>query len=100
MTERTFLTTANTEAGVRKIADWYGWQAEEDNEGQIIIYTDIPEGAPQVAQEAAAIYGWDYDSDNLGAILLYTGVYSDAKLYTGVRDDDDSESYSDNERLS
>ena len=51
--KRTFLTTANTEAKVRKIADWYGWQAEEDNDGQIIIYTDIPEGAPQVAQEAA-----------------------------------------------
>ena len=77
MTERTFLTTANTEAKVRKIADWYGWQAEEDNEGQIIIYTDIPESAPEVAQEAAAIYHWDYDSDNLGSILLYTGVYSD-----------------------
>ena len=47
MTERKFLSTAKTEADVRKIAEWYGWQAEEDNEGQIIIYTDIPEGAPQ-----------------------------------------------------
>ena len=75
--KRTFLFEANTEAKVRKIADWYGWQAEEDNEGQIIIYTDIPEGAPEVAQEAAWIYNWDYDSDNLGSILLYTGVYSD-----------------------
>lgn len=74
MTERKFLPTANTEAKVRKIANWYGWQAERDNEGQVIIYTDIPEGAPQVAQEAAAIYGWDYDSDNNGAILLFTGV--------------------------
>ena len=80
MTERKFLTAANTEADVRKIAEWYGWQAEEDNEGQIIIYTDIPEGAPEVAQEAAAIYHWDYDSDNLGAILLYTGVYSDEQI--------------------
>ena len=80
MTERKFLTTAKTEADVRKIADWYGWQTEEDNEGQLIIYTDIPEGAPQVAQEAAAIYNWDYDSDNLGAILLYTGVYSDEQI--------------------
>ena len=80
MTERTFLTTANTEADVRKIAEWYGWQAEEDNNGQLIIYTDIPEGAPEVAQEAAAIYHWDYDSDNLGAILLYTGVYSDEQI--------------------
>lgn len=78
--KRTFLTTADTAAKVRKIADWYGWQAEEDNEGQIIIYTDIPEGAPQVAQEAAAIYNWDYDSDNLGAILLYTGIYSDEQI--------------------
>ena len=75
--KRTFLFEANTEAKIRKIADWYGWQAEEDNEGQMIIYTDIPEGAPQVAQEAAAIYGWEYDSDNLGSILLYTGVYAD-----------------------
>ena len=80
MTERKFLTTANTEADVRKIADWYGWQVEEDNSGQLIIYTDIPEGAPEVAQEAAAIYHWDYDSDNLGAILLYTGVYSDEQI--------------------
>ena len=77
MTERTFLPAANNEADVQKIADWYGWQVEEDNDGQLIIYTDIPEGAPQVAQEAAAIYNWDYDSDNLGAILLFTGVYSD-----------------------
>ena len=61
MTERTFLTTANTEADVRKIADWYGWQVEEDNSGQL-------------AQEAAAIYHWDYDSDNLGAVVLFTGV--------------------------
>ena len=80
MTERKFLTTANTEADVRKIADWYGWQVEEDNDGQIIIYTDIPEGAPEVAQEAAAIYGWDYDSDNFGAILLFSGVYSDEQI--------------------
>jgi len=80
MTERKFLTTANTEADVRKIADWYGWQVEEDNSGQLIIYTDIPEGAPEVAQEAAAIYYWDYDSDNNGAILLYTGVYSDEQI--------------------
>ena len=80
MTERKFLPTANTAAKVRKIADWYGWQAEEDNEGQIIIYTDIPEGAPEVAQEAAAIYSWDYDSDNYGAILLSTGIYSDEQI--------------------
>ena len=80
MTERKFLTTANTEADVRKIADWYGWQVEEDNSGQLIIYTDIPEGAPEVAQEAAAIYGWDYDSDNFGAILLFSGVYSDEQI--------------------
>ena len=80
MTERKFLTTAKTEEDVRKIADWYGWQVEEDNSGQLIIYTDIPEGAPEVAQEAAAIYHWEYDSDNLGAILLYTGVYSDEQI--------------------
>ena len=80
MTERKFLTTAKTEEDVRKIADWYGWQVEEDNDGQLIIYTDIPEGAPEVAQEAAAIYYWDYDSDNNGAILLYTGVYSDEQI--------------------
>ena len=80
MTERKFLTTAKTEEDVRKIADWYGWQVEEDNSGQLIIYTDIPEGAPEVAQEAAAIYYWDYDSDNNGAILLYTGVYSDEQI--------------------
>jgi len=80
MTEGKFLFTANTEAKVRKIADWYGWQVEEDNNGQLIIYTDIPEGAPQVAQEAAAIYHWDYDSDSLGAILLFTGVDSDEQI--------------------
>ena len=74
---RTFLTTANTEAKVRKIADWYGWQAEEDNEGQIIIYTDINEAAPEVAEEAAAIYGWDYDSENNGSIVLFTGIHTD-----------------------
>ena len=63
-----------TEAKVRKVAEWYGWQVEEDNEGQLIVYTDIPEGAPQVAQECAAQQGWDYDSDKYGSILLYTGV--------------------------
>ena len=71
---RIFLPTANNETDVRKIADWYGWQVEEDNNDQLIIYTDIPEGAPQVAQVAAACYGWDYDSDNNGAIVLFTGV--------------------------
>jgi hypothetical protein len=74
--KRTFLFEANTEAKVRKIADWYGWQAEEDSEGQIIIYTNINESTPQVAQEAAAIYGWDYDSENNGSIVLFTGVFS------------------------
>lgn len=73
--KRTFLFEANTEAKVRKIADWYGWQAEEDSEGQIIIYTNINESTPQVAQEAAAIYGWDYDSENNGSIVLFTGVF-------------------------
>ena len=68
------MTTANTSVKVRHIADHYGWQVEEDNNSQLIIYTDIPEGAPQVAQEAAAIYHWDYDSDNLGAVVLFTGV--------------------------
>ena len=76
MTERTLLPAANTEADVQKIADWYGWQVEEDNEGQLIVYTDVPEGAPQVAQVAAACYGWDYDTDNFGAIVLFTGVQS------------------------
>ena len=76
MTERTLLPAANTEADVQKIADWYGWQVEEDNDGQLIIYTDVPEGAPQVAQVAAACYGWDYDTDNFGAIVLFTGVQS------------------------
>ena len=80
MTERTLLPAANTEADVQKIADWYGWQVEEDNSGQHIVYTDVPEGAPQVAQVAAACYGWDYDSDNYGAILLYTGIYSDEQI--------------------
>ena len=80
MTERTFLPAANNETDVQKIADWYGWQVEEDNDGQLIVYTDVPEGAPQVAQVAAACYGWDYDSDNYGAILLYTGVYSDEQI--------------------
>ena len=74
MTERTLLPEANTTADVQKIADWYGWQVEEDNEGQLIVYTDVPEGAPQVAQVAAACYGWDYDTDNFGAIVLFTGV--------------------------
>ena len=74
---RTFLETANTETEVSQIADWYGWQAEEDNEGQIIIYTDINEAAPEVAQEAAAIYGWNYGSENNGSIVLFTGILSD-----------------------
>ena len=74
---RTFLATANTETEVSQIADWYGWQSEEDSEGQIIIYTNINESTPQVAQEAAAIYGWDYDSENNGSIVLFTGILSD-----------------------
>ena len=76
MTERKFLTTANTEADVQRIADWYGWHADEDCTGQMIIYTNVPEGAPEEAQKAAAIYGWDYDSDNFGAIVLFTGVFT------------------------
>jgi len=70
------MTTANTEQQIRYIAEHYGWQVEEDNNSQLIIYTGIPEGAPQIAQEAALIYNWDYDSDNFGNILLYTGVYA------------------------
>ena len=70
------MTTANTAQKVRHIADHYGWQVEEDNSRQLIIYTGEPEGAPQLAQEAAAIYNWDYDSDNYGAIVLYTNVYA------------------------
>ena len=69
------MTTANTAQKVRYIAGHYGWQVEEDNDSQLIIYTGEPEGAPQLAQEAAAIYGWDYDSDNYGTIVLYTGIY-------------------------
>lgn len=69
------MAAANTAQKVRHIADHYGWQVEEDNNSQLIIYTGEPEGAPQLAQEAAAIYGWDYDSDNYGSIVLYTGVY-------------------------
>ena len=74
--ERTFLFDADTEEKIRKIANWYGWKVEEDNEGQMIIYTNISERAPQVAQEAAACYGWEYDSDNFGSIVLFTGVFS------------------------
>lgn len=70
------MTTANTAQKVRYIADHYGWQVEEDNNSQLIIYTGEPEGAPQLAQEASAIYGWDYDSDNCGCIVLYTDVYA------------------------
>ena len=70
------MATANTAQKIRHIADHYGWQVEEDNNSQLIIYTGEPEGAPQLAQEAAAIYGWDYDSDNCGAIVLYTGIYA------------------------
>lgn len=70
------MTTANTAQKVKSIADHYGWQVEEDNSSQLIIYTGEPEGAPQLAQETAAIYGWDYDSDNYGCIVLYTGIYA------------------------
>jgi len=70
------MTTANTAQKIRHIAGHYGWQVEEDNSSQLIIYTGIPEGAPQIAQETSLIYGWDYDSDNYGNILLYTGVYA------------------------
>ena len=70
------LATANTAQKIRHIANHYGWQVEEDNNSQLIIYTGEPEGAPQLAQEAAAIYGWDYDSDNYGSIILYTDVYA------------------------
>ena len=70
------MATANTAQKIKHIADHYGWQVEEDNNSQLIIYTGEPEGAPQLAQEAAAIYGWDYDSDNYGSIILYTDVYA------------------------
>ena len=70
------MATANTAQKIKHIADHYGWQVEEDNNSHLIIYTGEPEGAPQLAQEAAAIYGWDYDSDNYGSIILYTDVYA------------------------
>tara|TARA_B100000282_G_C31287630_1_gene289605 strand:+ start:30 stop:410 length:381 start_codon:yes stop_codon:yes gene_type:complete len=56
-------------------AEALGWQVETDNSGQYVIYTGIPEGAPEVAQQYASEHGFALDSDNYGAILLYTGLY-------------------------
>ena len=59
-----------------KSAEALGWQVETDNNSQYVIYTDIPEGAPEVAQQYAAEHGFVLDSDNYGAILLYTNMYT------------------------
>lgn len=56
-------------------AEAMGWQVETDNTGQYVIYTDIPEGAPEVAQQYAAEHGFAMDSDNYGAVLLYTNMF-------------------------
>ena len=56
-------------------AEALGWQVETDNNGQYVIYTGIPEGAPEVAQQYASEHGFTLDSDNYGAILLYTNMF-------------------------
>ena len=56
-------------------AEALGWQVETDNSSQYVIYTDIPEGSPEVAQQYASEHGFSIDSDNYGAILIYTGLY-------------------------
>ena len=53
-----------------------GWQVEQDNTGQYVIYTGIPEGAPEVAQQYAHEHGYEIDSDNYGSIILYTGIHA------------------------
>jgi len=57
-------------------AEAMGWQVETDNTGQYVIYTGIPEGAPEVAQQYASEHGFALDSDNDGAVLLYTNMYA------------------------
>ncbi len=57
-------------------AEALGWQVETDNNSQYVIYTGIPEGAPEVAQQYATEHGFDMDADNYGAILLYTNMYA------------------------
>ena len=57
-------------------AEAMGWQVETDNNGQYVIYTDIPEGAPEVAQQYASEHGFSIDSDNYGAVLLYTNMHA------------------------
>ena len=57
-------------------AEALGWQVETDNSGQYVIYTGIPEGAPEVAQQYASEHGFSIDSDNYGAVLLYTNMYA------------------------
>ena len=64
-----------TAAKMMQSAEALGWQVETDNSGQYVIYTDIPEGAPEVAQQYASEHGFALDSDSFGAILLYTGLY-------------------------
>ena len=57
-------------------AEEMGWQVETDNTGQYIIYTNVPEGAPEDAQVFAFHRGYAMDADNYGNIVLYTGLYS------------------------
>ena len=64
-----------TAAKMMQSAEALGWQVETDNSGQYVIYTGIPEGAPEVAQQYASEHGFALDSDSFGAILLYTGLY-------------------------
>ena len=75
---------------VMAIANEAGMSVDIDNDYQLIVFTGIPEGAPEVAQTLAWQHGWSEEVDNDGQIMLFTGVY----------DDEDSESYSDNARLS
>jgi len=64
-----------TSVKMMQSAEALGWQVETDNNSQYVIYTGIPEGAPEVAQQYASEYGFALDSDNYGTILLYTGLY-------------------------
>lgn len=62
-----------------KSAEAMGWQVETDNTGQYVIYTGIPEGAPEVAQQYASERDFAIDTDNYGAILLYTNMFEPDK---------------------
>ncbi len=60
---------------VKEIARQAGMHVEVDTEtNQLVIYTGIPEGAPEVTQGIAWEWGWEEDVTDQGEIILLTRV--------------------------